>query len=91
MPAVVDSAMDAIISVDENQRIILFNAAAERMFLCPRQEALGQKLDRFIPEPHRAAHRRHFEHFGNSGETSAGIGPVGHAMRPARQRRGVSP
>jgi len=48
MPAVVASAMDAIISVDENQRVILFNAAAEKMFQCSREEALEQKLDRFI-------------------------------------------
>jgi PAS domain S-box-containing protein len=55
MPALVSSAMDAIILVDETGRIILFNAAAERMFQCRQPEALGQKLDRFIPE----AHRRH--------------------------------
>jgi PAS domain S-box-containing protein len=58
MPALVSSSMDAIISVDESQRIILFNAAAERMFQCSRLEALGQKLDRFIPKEHRAEHRQ---------------------------------
>ena len=77
MSAVVDSAMDAIISVDESQRIILFNAAAEQMFQCSRKEALGRKLDQFIPERHRTAHRRHVEHFGRNGKTTRAMGKLG--------------
>jgi two-component system, cell cycle sensor histidine kinase and response regulator CckA len=77
MSAVVDSAMDAIISVDKNQNIILFNPAAERMFQCSQQEALGQKLDRFIPEHHRAAHRGQIEKFGRSGKTTQAMGQLG--------------
>src|SRR5262245_3519756 len=50
LSGIVSSAMDAIITVDENQRIILFNEAAERMFGCPAAEALGQPFNRFIPE-----------------------------------------
>jgi PAS domain-containing protein len=38
---VIESAMDAIISVDENQRVVLFNTAAGRMFRCAASEALG--------------------------------------------------
>jgi len=77
MSAVVDSAMDAIISVDESQHIILFNAAAEEMFQCSRKEALGRKLDRFIPERHRTAHRHHVEDFGSSGKTTRAVGRLG--------------
>jgi PAS domain S-box-containing protein len=77
MPAVVASAMDAIISVDENQCVILFNAAAEEMFQCPRKEALGQKLDRFIPERHRTAHRHHVKDFGSGGKTTRAMGRLG--------------
>ena len=45
---IVSSALDAIICVDADQKIVLFNAAAETMFGCTEAEALGQKLDRFI-------------------------------------------
>jgi PAS domain S-box-containing protein len=42
--------MDAIITVDEDHRVILFNEAAEKVFGCPAAEVMGQTLDRFIPE-----------------------------------------
>lgn len=45
----VESAMDAIISFDDGQRINLFNRAAEKMFLCPARDAIGRTIDRFIP------------------------------------------
>ncbi|HYL82303.1 MAG TPA: PAS domain S-box protein, partial [Candidatus Acidoferrum sp.] len=59
LAAIVASAMDAIITLDDTQRVILFNAAAEQIFGCPAAEALGQPLDRFIPERFRHAHSRH--------------------------------
>ena len=70
----VDSAMDAIISVDESQRIVLYNPAAERVFLWPRAAALGQPLDMLIPERFRADHHDHLERFGYTGATSRRMG-----------------
>src|SRR4051812_48571110 len=49
LDAVVESAMDAIITADEKQRIVLFNAAAEQMFGCTKTDAIGRGLDTFIP------------------------------------------
>ena len=46
--AVIDNVPDAILSVDENLRIVLFNPAAEQMFGCDRGEALGQTLSKFV-------------------------------------------
>jgi PAS domain S-box-containing protein len=72
--AIVDSAMDAIITVDREQRIVLFNRAAEAMFRCARGAALGDRLDRFIPHRFRDAHRTHIEQFGSTGETRRRMG-----------------
>jgi len=71
---IVEAAMDAIISVDEEQRIVLFNRAAERVFRWPRAAILGQPLDVLIPERHRPAHRGHIERFGRTATTSRGMG-----------------
>jgi PAS domain S-box-containing protein len=76
LEAIVDSAMDAIITVDAAQRIVLFNRAAEQVFGCRRDEALGAQLDRFIPQRFRPAHRGHIEHFGRTGITSRRMGDV---------------
>ena len=69
--------MDAIISIDEGQRVVLFNAAAERMFGCAAAEALGQPLDRLIPARLRAAHQSHVRTFEATGVTSRAMGKLG--------------
>lgn len=74
LDAIVRSAMDAIITVDSNQRIVQFNAAAEKMFGCSSSEAIGGPLDRFIPERFRTAHGDHIERFVRTGETSRRMG-----------------
>ena len=71
---ILHSAMDAVITVDDAHKVILFNAAAERIFRCPAHEALGNPLDSFIPERFRAAHRRHIEAFGVTGASSRQMG-----------------
>ena len=81
---VVDSAMDSIITVDERQHIVLFNAAAEEVFGCPRDQALGAPLDWFIPERFRARHRELMRDFGESGASSR---RMGHARVVAGLRR----
>ena len=74
LAGIVSSAMDAIITVDEDQRVVLFNEAAERMFGCPAAEAMGQPLNRFIPDRFRGAHTEHVRRFGETGGTSRAMG-----------------
>ena len=68
--SVVASAMDAIITLDESLRVIVFNEAAERMFGCPAWEALGNPLDRFLPIRFREVHEQHVLRFGEAGVTT---------------------
>ncbi|HET6231758.1 MAG TPA: ATP-binding protein [Longimicrobiaceae bacterium] len=48
MAEIVGSAMEAIITFDEGQKVTIFNAAAERMFGYPAEEAVGSPVDRFF-------------------------------------------
>ncbi|MGA9528638.1 MAG: PAS domain S-box protein [Terriglobales bacterium] len=73
LAGVIQSAMDAIITVDEDQRIVLFNCAAERIFLCPRAEALGQPVARFIPQRFHAAHAGSIREFGETNVTNRAL------------------
>jgi PAS domain S-box-containing protein len=72
--AILESAMDAVIAIDESQRVILFNQAAEKMFGCARGEALGEPLDRFLPARFRHAHHGHVRAFGTAGATNRRMG-----------------
>ena len=71
---VVETAMDPIITVDENQRVVAFNGAAERVFRWPRSAVLGQPLEKLIPDRYREAHHAHIEQFGRTGTTSRRMG-----------------
>jgi PAS domain S-box-containing protein len=69
LAGVINSAMDAIITIDSDQCVVLFNAAAEKMFGCAADEAFGASIERFIPQRFRSAHSTHIEHFGRTNVT----------------------
>lgn len=49
LEAVINSALDAIICVDQHQRITVFNPTAAALFQCSASDALGSPLERFLP------------------------------------------
>ena len=54
MAAIINSSLDAILCVDENQCITVFNPAATALFECPAEMAFGSKLGRFLPTVEKA-------------------------------------
>lgn len=76
MAGIVESAMDAIISVDEGQTIVLFNRAAEKLFQCPADQAIGSPLRRFIPARFHEAHAAHLQRFSETGDTTRMMGSM---------------
>ena len=72
--SVIDSSMDAIITVNSRRQILIFNPAAEQMLRLPRVQALGQPLDRFIPARLRSSHRHLIEAFAASAPTALALG-----------------
>src|SRR5215217_3209702 len=69
LAGIIDSAMDAIITVDESQKVVLFNTAAEKLFSCSSGEALGHSINRFIPERFRRVHEQYIQKFAEDGGT----------------------
>ena len=65
--AIAKAAREAIVVVDQRQRIVALNPAAQRMFLCTSSATLGQPLSSLIPQPLRTAHERHVQDFESSG------------------------
>src|SRR5262249_39694484 len=81
LAAIIDSAIDAVVTVDERQRVILFNSAAETMFLCPAAEVIGQPIDRVIPQWFQATWSGHPNGFGETQETGRGALAEIHGRR----------
>jgi len=71
---ILDLADDAIISVDGEQRIVLFNQGAERMFGYSSSEAMGQPVETLLPPAVAELHRRHVNAFRESGVVARRMG-----------------
>lgn len=68
--AVVDTAPDAIVVVDAEYRIVVFNAAAGRMFGYRAKDVLQQPLWRLLPPSARSRHDRTLDLYGATGVTA---------------------
>jgi PAS domain S-box-containing protein len=69
MRAILESALDAVVTMDRHGRIVEFNPAAEKIFGSPRAEAIGERLvDLIIPERMRDDHNRGLELYLKTGE-----------------------
>jgi PAS domain S-box-containing protein len=71
---ILEIAADAIISVDEQQRVLHFNRGAELTFGYSAAEMLGEPLSRLLPGRFRGGHEVHVRAFGTAPQTSRQMG-----------------
>jgi PAS domain S-box-containing protein len=70
---ILETSGDAIVSVDSERRITLFNQAAEEVFGYARAEVMGGPLDRLVPERFLAAYRAYLASFSAGGQATREI------------------
>ena len=76
---VVQISEDAIMAVDERQKITLFNTGAEKIFGYAADDVLGKPINMLLPEQFRGVHKAHLKEFANSPD----------ALRPMNRRDGI--
>ncbi len=76
---IIELADEGIISLDEEQRIILFNTGAETIFGYKKEEVIGKSIDFLLPEAVRGKHKCYVEGFAASK----------HSSRTMRNRGGL--
>ena len=77
-------AADAVVTVDENYRIIHFNRGAEEIFGWPTAEVVGQSLNCLLPERFRAHHNEFIDEFARGRDAAR---RMGHRREVAGRRR----
>lgn len=80
LKAVLTMAPDAIIAVDEDQRITMFNRAAEALFGYSAEEVNGKLVDLLIPQQAVASHRTHMQRFGREPPVPRRMGTRGSTV-----------
>ncbi len=65
--ALINTMTEAVIAIGENDRIFLFNPAAEILFGRKANEIIGKRLDELIPKEYRKKHRRYIKDFFSVG------------------------
>jgi len=77
---VIATAMDAILIIDDRQRIVVFNPAAEKMFQRSAKQVIGKPLSLIIPRRYRKSHQGHVAEFGRSGATQRSAEHLGQLI-----------
>ncbi|HKO15034.1 MAG TPA: ATP-binding protein [Gemmatimonadaceae bacterium] len=84
LAGILSIAADAIITIDEQHRIIHFNRGAEEIFGWPANEIMGQPLNRLLPERFQQRHDEFIEEFGRGAESAR---RMGHRREVAGRRK----
>lgn len=68
------ASADAIISVDEAQRIVFFNRGAEQIFGYESADVIGEPLELLLPHRFHQVHAEHIRDFGRSPQVARRMG-----------------
>ncbi len=83
LDAIMQAALDGIVVIDEESRVVAINDAALEMFRCKREDVLSHTMtEMMIPQHFRSAHERGMQH-----DPATGEGPVLHKRVEASARR----
>ncbi len=74
---IISISSDAIVSVDEDQRIVFFNTGAEHTFGYAADEVMGERLEMLIPERFRPGHAAEVRAFGDGPVAARRMGERG--------------
>jgi len=73
--AILNAAVDAIITIDEQGVIQSANPAVDRLFAYPPADLVGRNVSVLMPSPHRERHDQYLAHYLRTGEAKViGIG-----------------
>jgi PAS domain S-box-containing protein len=74
---IISISSDAIVSIDEDQRIVFYNQGAEQTFGYTAEQVMGERVEMLIPEQHRADHEARVREFGESSIVARRMGERG--------------
>jgi PAS domain S-box-containing protein len=69
--SLIETTQDAVISIDRQARIVMFNPAAERIFGYTRAEVAGKKVNMLMAEPYATEHDGYIARYESTGEARA--------------------
>src|SRR5690242_5145855 len=87
--ALVETAVDGVILIDDSGIVITFNPACERLFGYAAAEVIGQNVKMLMPEPFRAEHDRYIGNYRTTGERKI-IG-IGRSVTGRRKNGSIFP
>lgn len=80
LDGIVESAMDAIVSIDDDYRIVVFNKASEKLFKYSSDEILGKNINILIPSRFHPNHDTSIKEFGETGVSSRSMSDLGKVV-----------
>lgn len=89
LAAIIDNAVDGIITIDDRGIILTVNAACTRIFGYAQDEMIGRNVKMLMPQPYHGEHDRYISNFHRSGEAKV-IG-IGREVEGRRKSGAVFP